>query len=623
MNSIVDACLKSINDINENEFIAEMNAFDALLENYNKMLCLMEYDTSRVFVEAEVAQNPPPVVHDNSQLDTQTQNAPTSNIVDNTRKLMDYANGKSGAWEFNPRPDKKDGSGKENIIISILAFIPRLLLAVIKFIGTSIKNLFSGKNQTEQALNNVSDKLDATPDAFKTWALNEDNLAKLIREASGEQNWNLSFKISPTNFKNSAEFDSGKTDKKGRTLYEVWVYPPISVDTVKNNLSAFITQVLDPLTKTINDLFIHKVNDEGRQGLNQLKKEDVDKLNNIISKFKSKVRAENEIAKATKETQKSTKNLIVDVKGNRSESETTLAYAVKPGTLYDNLGKISQIIQVMSKRVDGIETLLKKYQESSNKMAPDSPETLENFKKSIGSLKDVASDIITQVRFLSDLATDMGRDAGFVAKQFDNAFNKWQQSNGESGETNQEVNNDTAADNPTNTNNIPGNTGGNVNNDAAAEGAEQKPGFFNRMGTAISNTAANVKNKVADLNTQRIVAGNEKAYQSFAEKYGKSAPAELQVMYPGTKEFTKLGEAPEVYKLHELINKTNEDRPGSKIRIIRKPDGINEYYFIDENNEKVFITEQDLEGLQDNIEIITEQDYLMYYQFENITSLEF
>lgn len=617
MNSIVDACLKSINEVAESELDAELKACDTLLESYSKAIKLMSYygefsiAPQQVIVEEETPQNPQPA---QQQETSNTQPTAQQNNQQNNQQQNNNAN--KSAWEFNPRPDKKDGSGKENIIISILAFIPRLLLAVIKFIGTSIKNLFSGKNQTEQALNNISDKLDATPDAFKTWALNEDNLAKLIRDASGEQNWNLSFKISPTNFKNSAEFDSGKTDKKGHAIYEVWVYPPISVGTVENNLSAFITQVLDPLTKTINDLFIHKVNDEGGQGLNQLKKEDVDKLNNIISRFKSKVRAENEIAKATKETQKSTKNLIVNVKGNRSESETTLAYAVKPGTLYDNLGKISQIIQVMSKRVDGIEALLKKYQESSNKMAPDSPETLENFKKSIGSLKDVASDIITQVRFLSDLATDMGRDAGFVAKQFDNAFNKWQQSNGESGETTETTEAETKTEEQTGEQ-------GKVDNDAAAEGAEQKPGFFNRVGTAISNTATNVKNKVADLNTQRIVAGNEKAYQSFTEKYGKSAPAELQVMYPGTKEFTKLGEAPEVYKLHELINKTNEDRPGSKIKIIRKPDGVNEYYFIDENNEKVFITEQDLEGLQDNIEIITEQDYLMYYQFENITSLEF
>lgn len=609
MNSIVDACLKSINDINENEFIAEMNALDALLENYNKMLCLMEYDTSRVFVEAEVAQNPPPVRHDNSQLAAQTQNAPASNIVDNTRKLMDYANGKSGAWEFNPRPDKKDGSGKENIIISILAFIPRLLLAVIKFIGTSIKNLFSGKNQTEQALNNVSDKLDATPDAFKTWALNEDNLAKLIREASGEQNWNLSFKISPTNFKNSAEFDSGKTDKKGRTLYEVWVYPPISVGTVENNLSAFITQVLDPLTKTINDLFIHKVNDEGRQGLNQLKKEDVDKLNNIISRFKSKVRAENEIAKATKETQKSTKNLIVNVKGNRSESETTLAYAVKPGTLYDNLGKISQIIQVMSKRVDGIEALLKKYQESSNKMAPDSPETLENFKKSIGSLKDVASDIITQVRFLSDLATDLGRDAGFVAKQFDNAFNKWQQSNGESGETNQEVNNDAAAE---------GNSDG-VPDEAydaldernrrqaipealkgagnAIVGAAKKAG--NAVGNVVSNVGSKVK-KFISKNPNTIHVVRVKDPTGMDPKFGVAR--RIEIPEKSIPEFTKKW----------------KDQ-GFEVTVLESSNLIG----IDEDGNQCEITlEEYIENYSD-IEIITEQEYLTYYQFENISALEF
>ena len=223
------------------------------------------------------------------------------------------------------------------------------------------------------------------------------------------------------------------------------------------------------------------------------------------------------------------------------------------------------------------------------------------------------------MRFVSDLATNLPKELDLTAQGIPKLIQRWTQNSGNTAEANAEK----PIEGETKTEEQTGKAGENVNNDAAAEGAEQKPSFFNRMGTAISNTAANVKNKVADLNTQRIVAGNEKAYQSFTEKYGKSAPAELQVMYPGTKEFTKLGEAPEVYKLHELINKTNEDRPGSKIKIIRKPDGVNEYYFIDENNEKVFITEQDLEGVQDNIEIITEQDYLMYYQFENISSLEF
>lgn len=602
MNSIVDACLKSINDINENEFIAEMNALDALLENYNKMLCLMEYDTSRVFVEAEEAKNPPA---QNAQPEAQ----PAANTQQQQTATTKTDNGeKKSAWEFNPRPDKKDGSGKENIIISILAFIPRLLLAVIKFIGTSIKNLFSGKNQTEQALNNVSDKLDATPDAFKTWALNEDNLAKLIREASGEQNWNLSFKISPTNFKNSAEFDSGKTDKKGHTLYEVWVYPPISVGTVENNLSAFITQVLDPLTKTINDLFIHKVNDEGRQGLNQLKKEDVDKLNNIISRFKSKVRAENEIAKATKETQKSTKNLIVNVKGNRSESETTLAYAVKPGTLYDNLGKISQIIQVMSKRVDGIEALLKKYQESSNKMAPDSPETLENFKKSIGSLKDVASDIITQVRFLSDLATDMSRDAGFVAKQFDNAFSKWQQSNGESEETNQEVNNDAAAEG--NSDGVPQEAWDALNKQnrkAAITGAVKN------AGNAIKNTGNTIKSGLQNLGgkIKTLVTKDPNRMHNVWVKDPTGKDPKF-----GTQDGVTV-EMPE----KSLPNFINSNKQKGFVVTLLNYD--TSFIGIDEDGNRHEITMEEFNELSADVEIITEQDYLMYYQFENISALEF
>lgn len=608
MNSIVDACLKSINEVAESELDAELKACDSLLESYSKAIKLMSYYgefsivPQQVIVEEETPQNPQPA---QQQETSNTQPTAQQNNQQNNQQQNNNAN--KSAWEFNPRPDKKDGSGKENIIISILAFIPRLLLAVIKFIGTSIKNLFSGKNQTEQALNNISDKLDATPDAFKTWALNEDNLAKLIRDASGEQNWNLSFKISPTNFKNSAEFDSGKTDKKGRAIYEVWVYPPISVGTVENNLSAFITQVLDPLTKTINDLFIHKVNDEGRQDLNQLKKEDVDKLNNIISRFKSKVRAENEIAKATKETQKSTKNLIVNVKGNRSESETTLAYAVKPGTLYNNLGKISQIIQVMDKRVNGIEALLKKYQDSSNKMAPDSPETLENFKKSIGSLKDVASDIITQVRFLSDLATDMSRDAGFVAKQFDNAFNKWQQSNGESEEANQEVNNDASAenpDNPTNTNNIPKEAYDALDKQNRQEALKSVGNKFTNFGKGVVNKVKSIFNRPDPKKIYKVWIKDPT--NRDPEYSGDGATKEI----PGS-------------SLNKFIN----DYRGKGLVVTPLDEGksFHEYFLfgITEDGQEIGITLEEYFENYSDIEVLTEQEYLTYQQFENISALEY
>lgn len=612
MNSIVDACLKSINDINENEFIAEMNAFDALLENYNKMLCLMEYDTSRVFIEAEVAQNPPA---QNTQ--PATQPAQTDNTQQQTATTKTDNGEKKSAWEFNPRPDKKDGSGKENIIISILAFIPRLIAACVKFLVNSIKNLFSGKDKTEQAMNNVTKQLDAAPDAFRKWALDQDNLARLMEEASGQQNWSLHYRISPIKFDNSAKVATGEKGFLGMNKYEIRVYPPIGTDTIENNLKSYVTEVLDPLIKDLNALFVHKTNDQDGQKIMQLTGDTVKNLKGIIDAFYMKLKKQNEIAMNVKKTQDSTKKLIVQIP--EKPNLTTMDYSKTPKELYTKLGEFSQILQVIEKRSDTIEKLVQNYQKDPGTMVPDSPETLTAFKKTIEELKDVTADIIHQMRFVSDLATNLPKELDLTAQGIPKLIQRWTQNSGNTAEANAEK----PIEGETKTEEQTGKTGENVNNDAAAEGAEQKPGFFNRMGTAISNTAANVKNKVADLNTQRIVAGNEKAYQSFTEKYGKSAPAELQVMYPGTKEFTKLGEAPEVYKLHELINKTNEDRPGSKIKIIRKPDGVNEYYFIDENNEKVFITEQDLEGVQDNIEIITEQDYLMYYQFENISSLEF
>jgi hypothetical protein len=428
----------------------------------------------------------------------------------------------------------------------------------------------------------------------------------------------MHFRISPVRFENSAKVATGEKGLFG-DKYEIIVYPPIGTATIENNLKSYTTEILDPLIKELNNLFVHKTNDERQQEVYQLTAKTVNDLKHRIDVFYAKLKKQNEIATNVKKIQDSTKKLIVDVPEYQGEKKlTTMNYSMTPKDLYTKLGELSQIAQVMGKRNDTIEKLLQDYQKNPGTMAPDSPETLTAFKETISELKNVTSDTILQIRFISDLATNLPKELELTAQGIPKMIQKWVQSNGGNAEETAET-----TEGETKTGEQTGEAGENVNNDAAAEGAAQKPGLFNRMGTAISNTATNVKNKVADLNTQRIVAGNEKAYQSFTEKYGKSAPAELQVMYPGTKEFTKLGEAPEVYKLHELINKTNEDRPGSKIRIIRKPDGVNEYYFIDENNEKVFITEQELEGFQDNIEIITEQEYLMYYQFENITSLEF
>jgi hypothetical protein len=230
-------------------------------------------------------------------------------------------------------------------------------------------------------------------------------------------------------------------------------------------------------------------------------------------------------------------------------------------------------------------------------MAPDTPETLENFKKSIGSLKDVASDIITQVRFLSDLATDISRDAGFVAKQFDNAFNKWQQSNGESGETNQEVNNDAAAEG--NSNEVPQeawNALNKQNRKAAIAGVAQKAG----------NGIKNLGGKIKTFFTRDP---NRMHHVWVQDPTGKDPKF-------GTQDGVTI-EMPEK-SLQNFINSNKQ-----KGFVVTALDYDTSFIGIDEDGNQHKITMEEFSELCSDAEVITEQDYLMYYQFENITSLEF
>ena len=616
MNSIVDACLKSINDINENEFIAEMNAFDALLENYNKMLCLMEYDTSRVFVESEVAQNPPA---QNAQ--PAAQPAQTDNTQQQQAATTKTDNGeKKSAWEFNPRPDKKDGSGKENIIISILFFIPRLIAACVKFIVNSIKNLFSGKDKTEQAINNVTQQLNRAPDPFRKWAIhNEEGLAQLMEEAAGQTNWAMHFRISPVRFKNSTKVATGEKGLFG-DKYEIIVYPPIGTATIENNLKSYTTEILDPLIKELNNLFIHKTNDERQQEVYQLTAKTVKDLKYRIDTFYAKLKKQNEIAANVKKIQDSTKKLIVDVPEYQGEKKlTTINYSMTPKDLYTKLGELSQIAQVMGKRTDTIEKLLQDYQKNPGTMAPDSPETLTAFKKTIEELKDVTSDIIRQMRFVSDLATNLPKELDLTAQGIPKLIQRWTQNSGNTAEAN--------AEKP-----IEGETktgeGGEVNNDAAAEGnsngvpdeayealdernrRQAIPEAAKGVGNAIAGAAKKVGNVVSNVGSKvkKFISKNPNAIHIVRVKDPTGMDPKFGV--------ARRIEIPEK-SIPEFTKKWKDQ--GFEVTILESSNLIG----VDEDGNQYEITlEEYIENYSD-IEIITEQDYLMYYQFENISSLEF
>lgn len=564
MNSIVDACLKSINDINENEFMAEMNVFDALLENYNKMLCLMEYDTSRVFVESEVAQNPPPVKLDNTQLTAQTQNAPTSNIVDNTRKLMDYANGKNGAWEFNPRPDKKDGSGKESMFWSIIAFIPRLIVAVVRFIGRSIKNLFSGKKASDEAAANVTKTLAEDPSAI----YHDKDFLLMLKEA-GINDGLPPFKYIQGEY-HTGNFENAMVvkDANGNPL-ELRIVLPFQMEQVVTNMKVLSTEICDGILQMLKNLSPHQTA-EGNYEVAALKNESVKGFQDRIDKFVADLKKQNEHTAKVEEAQNNTQTLLVKLNGEERSYHT-----YTPEKIWLNLDALKQIEELINKKNTQIENLIKEFEANKGKVNPEAGAT-EALKTCAENLKDATTVACAQI---SKLGTYIQRYQTIItklsqkfaggwrfrrAKTTENASEALQASNQGQPQAQQQQQVQQQVQNPPQ--NIPQNAG--------AQGQNPQP-QAQRRGLALT-----------DLNREIPGTG------------GNAAP--------------------------ENGNGANQN-PGlfGRLKRVFKKESYDMLIGVDENGNQHEITMEEYNEHYSDIEIITEQDYLMYYQFENITSLEY
>lgn len=614
MNTIVEACLKSINDVNENKFMAELDACNALFESYEKAMHIMEYYgtnnfsflPAKIITEAEEAQNPP-VANNNAQpvqsaANNQQQQTPQQNNV----------NREKPAWEFQARQDKKDGSGKESLFVSIIAFIPRLIIAVIKFIGRSLKNLFGGKNKTEQAVNSLTQQIDQAPDAFKRWAVDDDKLTQLLKEASGQENWVKSFRISPVNFKNSTDIPNDQANK-GKTAYEVWVYPPMSIDTIENNFQAFTVNILDPVIVFLQKLFIHK-NVNEKNEVTRLTGESVEKIKSVISKFDSVISKQLEVANGVKQAQSSGR-LIVDVPDGNGG--TTLNYGVTPKSLYEKLGKLTQIEQVMEKKTAEIRKLVEDYQKQPNTIAPDSPETFENFKNTINLLKDTASKTVSQLKFISDLTTTLQNDTTKAAQLFNTALDKWKESNPENASgaentqtdatanTTENVNTDTSS--PLTSDNIPDEAYAALDErnrrqaipEAAKGVGNAIVGAAKKVGNVVSNGVSKVK-KLISKNPNAMHVVRVKDPTGMDPKFGVAR--RIEIPEKSIPEFTKKWK-----------------NQGFEVTVLESSNLIG----IDDDGNRYEITlEEYIENYSD-IEIITEQEYLTYYQFENISSLEY
>ena len=160
--SLQTECLENIEAYSDEQFTAEMNVIESAFEIFDKTILMMELSNSDIdlpdcslFMEStffQEAPNDPPAEGSNNPPPAEGNPAPASAANNaNTNKAANN-NNKNAKVTDNPDEYNKDHhfrkankEGKlENIFISILLFIPRLITLPIKLIVNAIKNNKSG-----------------------------------------------------------------------------------------------------------------------------------------------------------------------------------------------------------------------------------------------------------------------------------------------------------------------------------------------------------------------------------------------------------------------------------------------------------------------------------------------
>ena len=360
MNSIVSACLDSLSKINETDYEYEMLACEQLIESYDKLIKLMEHYTpeqidnipylstlipSVVFQEADTNDS------QTQQVTNQNQNTDNDNNNNNADQKSDD-NKQEKAWEFNPRPNKANGSGKENIIISILAFIPRLIIACIRFIYRSIKNLFSGAGavkQAEASINDTAAKWGNAPD-FEAKAkelmqqLNKDPKYAKTRMFRSFQITSENLEKMAQNTNSVAQFEDA--DKKG--TYYVEIITPVGLNEMLTMLKSVIISHVDKYLDVLqNAIPKARKNEEGKLVVtyNSIKNDTVDAFKKDCQQVINAVKAENDKVAKIIDAQNKAGKLLVEVDGMSPKR-------IAPEDGLNMMNAIAQLIKNLNTKVN-------------------------------------------------------------------------------------------------------------------------------------------------------------------------------------------------------------------------------------------------------------------------------
>lgn len=592
MNTIVEACLKSITDINESELMGEISACEALLENYEKAARIMEYHGEfnikpmNVIMEEETAQN-----------STQPAAQPAANTQQQNNATKTDNNGNKPAWEFNPRRDKKDGSGKESMFWSILTFIPRLIVAVIRFIGRSIKNLFSGKKASDEAAANVTKAIAEDPSSI----YHDKDFLLMLKDAGVYDNELPPFKYIQGEY-HTGNFENALVVKDANgNPFELRIVLPFQIERVAANMKVLSTEICDGVIQMLKNLSPHQTAD-GNYEVAPLKNESVKGFQDRIDKFVADLKNQNDHTAKVEEAQKNTQTLLVKLNG-----EEMSVHTYTPEKIWLNLDALKQIEKLINDKNTQIENLIKEFEANKGKMTPETGAT-EALKTCAENLKDATTVACAQI---SKLGTYIQRYQNIIVKlsqkfaggwrlnrrAADNAAEALQASNQGQPQGQQQI--QQQGQNPPQNPPQDSSTQG-QNPQPKAQGKGLPSTDLNRNVPGTGGITQGIKNLGGKI--KNVFTGNKKHYIQYTDPQGKP---------------------------HEEKNLTDEQFQ-NRLQLLQQngytitaQEAYETLIAIDEEGNRHEITMEEYNEYYSDIEIISEQDYLMYYQFENITSLEY
>lgn len=326
MNSLVNECVKSINAIDTTDFNGEIAVCESLLETYERAALILE-------------------CYKGDDL------SPFSCFTESAISVVQEADDGEKLWEFEARKDKKDGTGKENILWSIIAFIPRLIAAVVKFIYRGLKQIFTGKKATEAMDKQIVDEVKKTKREIREDKA-KDAYAELVESiyggeqagrmlgadgamSDGDTSVNIfQFALNEELF-DPAAFSKGSTATD--TDHVFYIYPPINLDEllgVLRRYEAEFARACGVTIKTIveNDKIGEKMIEAELQPIAAAGAS----LRQVITNYTT-------TSKTMSNMQKRTKKAIVSANG----MDTAKNKLTPPEyyTFCDNLSKIADVIK--------------------------------------------------------------------------------------------------------------------------------------------------------------------------------------------------------------------------------------------------------------------------------------